>query len=134
VARNIKDFGREPVKKIEMTYTLEQLKAILDNGGTITNGKDEISRPDFRDEIYQVKGFNDNLFWWHNAARFIGDPKDWKEVKKEAGPNEPKVLTMDLNGTKYVCVPVEVYKIEREQWHALMKEVGALKELNDLTK
>jgi len=105
-----------------MTHTLEQLKSILDNGVAITNGKDEIFRPDFRDEIYQVKGFNDNLFWWHNAVKFIGDPKDWQEVKKDM-PVYTAVWTNDIRFAPRMIV------IDAREWDEIQKELEALRNL-----
>jgi len=117
-----------------MTHTIEQLKTILDNGGRIESTKGFHA---FRSENnYLVADPSGNCMAYAFLDHAITNPSDWQEVKKEdpfdyeikfvpysdfipplmpSPEPEPKVLTMDLNGTKYVCVPVEVYKVQQAE-------------------
>ena len=107
-----------------MIHTLEQLKAILDAGGTITNGRDEISKPIPMDEKYFIKGFDCNMFWWDGISRFIINPSDWTELKKDV-EYAPHTTFYAENRPYAPCMVA----IDAREWDEIQRELEALRNL-----
>jgi len=107
-----------------MTHTLEQLKAILDAGGTITNGTDEISKPIPTDEKYVIKEFYCNSFRWEWITKHINTPSDWQELKKdvEYAPH----TTFYAQDRPYAPCMVA---IDAREWDEIQRELEALRNL-----
>lgn len=89
--------------------TLEELKNILDNGGTIYRGNETIVLDS--DSVYKrhLAGLNHYCTWEEVVKLYIGDPSGWLEVKPEP-QYAPQMM----------AVPVA-------EWDALQKELAELR-------
>jgi len=86
-----------------MTHTLESLKKILDEGGTIVDATG--NRIQYENKVYVHYRYGHKGPWYPYLDDMIRNPSEWSEVKAE-----PTTIT----------VPID-------QWNALNKELGELR-------
>jgi len=109
--------------------TLEQLKAILDDGWVIERGNERIWSP-FKYRYHTHPDIGEKSYTWDEIKTFIPNPSEWQEVKAEALPESSGVSEALGEMNAYIAEVMRQggYKlVEKREWDALQKELEELR-------